>query len=114
QGPSTAEALAELGAVGTVVPTIAVQPPRTPTQMEKAIRGLVDGSYEWVGFTSVNAVRAVRMWFEDFGLDSRSMAGVKVAGVGGRTAAALIDRGITPDLAPDRAHSARGLSADRR
>jgi len=49
QGTSTAEALAELGAVGTVVPTIAVQPPRTPTQMEKAIRGLVDGSYEWVG-----------------------------------------------------------------
>lgn len=69
--------------------------------MEKAIRGLVDGSYEWVGFTSVNAVRAVRMWFEDFGLDSRSMAGVKVAAVGGRTAAALVDWGITPDLVPD-------------
>lgn len=111
QGTSTAEALAELGAVGTVVPTIAVQPPRTPTQMEKAIRGLVDGSYEWVGFTSVNAVRAVRMWFEDFGLDSRSMAGVKVAAVGGRTAAALVDWGITPDLVPDGEHSARGLAA---
>ncbi|WP_193072190.1 MULTISPECIES: uroporphyrinogen-III synthase [unclassified Brevibacterium] len=111
QGTSTAEALGELGAVGTVVPTIAVQPPRTPTQMEKAIRGLVDGSYEWVGFTSVNAVRAVRMWFEDFGLDSRSLSGVKVAAVGGRTAAALIDWGITPDLVPDGEHSARGLAA---
>lgn len=111
QGTSTAEALAELGAVGTVVPTIAVQPPRTPTQMEKAIRGLVDGSYEWVGFTSVNAVRAVRMWFEDFGLDSRALAGVKVAAVGGRTAASLIDWGITPDLVPDGEHSARGLAA---
>ncbi|WP_344257990.1 uroporphyrinogen-III synthase [Brevibacterium celere] len=111
QGTSTAEALAELGAVGTVVPTIAVQPPRTPTQMEKAIRGLVDGSYEWVGFTSVNAVRAVRMWFEDFGLDARSLSGVKVAAVGGRTAAALTDWGITPDLIPDGEHSARGLAA---
>ncbi|AOP52767.1 MAG: uroporphyrinogen-III synthase [Brevibacterium aurantiacum] len=111
QGTSTAEALGELGAVGTVVPTIAVQPPRTPTQMEKAIRGLVDGSYEWVGFTSVNAVRAVRMWFEDFGLDSRSLSGVKVAAVGGRTAASLIDWGITPDLVPDGEHSARGLAA---
>src|SRR5699024_10570510 len=59
----------------------------------------------------VNAVRAVRMWFEDFGLDSRSMAGVKVAAVGGRTAAALIDWGITPDLVPDGEHSARGLAA---
>ncbi|MGO2037632.1 MAG: uroporphyrinogen-III synthase [Brevibacterium sp.] len=111
QGTSTAEALGELGAVGTVVPTIAVQPPRTPTQMEKAIRGLVDGSYEWVGFTSVNAVRAVRMWFEDFGLDSRALAGVKVAAVGGRTAAALTDWGITPDLVPEGEHSARGLAA---
>lgn len=111
QGTSTAEALGELGAVGTVVPTIAVQPPRTPTQMEKAIRGLVDGSYEWVGFTSVNAVRAVRMWFEDFGLDSRSLSGVKVAAVGGRTAASLLDWGITPDLVPDGEHSARGLAA---
>src|SRR5699024_8170579 len=83
QGTSTAEALAELGAVGTVVPTIAVQPPRTPTRMEEAIRGLVDGSYEWVGFTSVNAVRAVRSWYEDVGLVSRSMARVNVAGVGG-------------------------------
>src|SRR5699024_12285528 len=58
-----------------------------------------------------NAVRVVRMWFEDCGLDSRSMAGVKVAAVGGRTAAALIDWGITPDLVPDGQHSARGLAA---
>ncbi len=112
QGTSTAEALAELGAVGTVVPTIAVQPPRTPTQMEKAIRGLVDGDYEWVGFTSVNAVRAVRMWFEDFGLDSRSLSGVKIAAVGGATASSLADWGITPDLVPTGEHSARGLASE--
>jgi len=33
--------------------------------MERAIKGLVTGRYEWIGFTSVNAVRAVREKFED-------------------------------------------------
>ena len=49
-----------LGAAPTVVPTISVEPPRTPAQLERAVRGLVEGRYEWVGFTSVNAVRAIR------------------------------------------------------
>ena len=47
------------GAHSEEVPTISVEPPRSPLQMDKAIRGLVEGRYEWVAFTSVNAVRAV-------------------------------------------------------
>lgn len=112
QGASTAELLAEHGAVGTIVPTIAIQPPRTPNQMEKAIRALVTGDYQWVGFTSVNAVRAVRDWLEQFGLDTRCLAGVKVAAVGGPTAQALLDWGVAPDLVPSGEWSARGLLED--
>ena len=37
---------------------IAVEPPRSPAQMERAVKGLVDGRYQWVVFTSTNAVRA--------------------------------------------------------
>ena len=33
-------------------PTISVEPPRTPQQMERAIHGLVSGRYQWVAFTS--------------------------------------------------------------
>ena len=69
------------------MPTISVEPPRTPQQMERAIKGLVTGRYEWIGFTSVNAVRAVREKFEEYGLDARAFAGLKVAAVGGVTAA---------------------------
>ncbi|WP_029090312.1 uroporphyrinogen-III synthase [Brevibacterium album] len=112
QGSHTARALAELGATGTIVPTIAIQPPRTPTQMERAIQGLVNGDYQWVGLTSVNAVRAVREWFDDLGLDARALAGVRVAAVGGPTAHALEDWGVTPDLVPSGEHSARGLVED--
>ena len=83
-----------------VVPTISVEPPRTPQQMERAVKGLVTGRYEWVGFTSVNAVKAIREKFEEFGLDARSFAGLKVAAVGGVTADALREWGIDPDLVP--------------
>ena len=96
-------------AISTVVPTISVEPPRTPQQMERAITGLVTGRYEWVGFTSVNAVKAVRERFEALGLDVRSFAGLKVAAVGGVTAQALRDWGLIPDLVPTGEQSARGL-----
>jgi uroporphyrinogen III methyltransferase/synthase len=77
--------------------------------MEKAVKGLVTGRYEWIGFTSVNAVRAVREKFQEFGLDARAFAGLKVAAVGGVTAAALRDWGIEPDLMPAENQSAIGL-----
>jgi uroporphyrinogen III methyltransferase/synthase len=80
--------------------------------MEKAVKGLVTGRYEWIGFTSVNAVRAVREKFEEFGLDARAFAGLKVAAVGGVTAAALRDWGIVPDLVPAVEQSAVGLLVD--
>jgi len=101
--------LAAYGATADVVPTISVEPPRTPQQMEKAVKGLVTGRYEWIGFTSVNAVRAVRERFEEFGLDARAFAGLKVAAVGGTTAQALREWGINPDLVPSGEQSAAGL-----
>ncbi len=100
------------GAVPVEVPTIAVEPPRTPHQMEKAIRGLVEGRYEWVAFTSVNALRAVQEKFVEYGLDARALSGLKVAAVGEKTAAALRSWGVEPDLVPREEQSARGLLAD--
>ena len=86
--------------------------------MERAIKGLVTGRYEWIGFTSVNAVKAVREKFEEFGLDARAFAGMKIAAVGEGTAAALLEWGLKPDLVPSGEQSARraarGLAAVRR
>ncbi|SHH18986.1 uroporphyrinogen III methyltransferase / synthase [Jatrophihabitans endophyticus] len=101
------------GAVPVEVPTIAVEPPRTPTQMERAIKGLVTGRYEWIIFTSTNAVRAVREKFEEFGLDARAFAGVKIGCVGKATAEAVRSFGIKPELVPaDDNASSEGLLAD--
>ena len=109
QAGSMTARLASYGATSDVVPTISVEPPRTPQQMERAIKGLVTGRYEWIGFTSVNAVRAVREKFEEFGLDARAFAGLRIAAVGGVTAGALREWGLEPDLVPSGEQSASGL-----
>ncbi|NUP35024.1 MAG: bifunctional uroporphyrinogen-III C-methyltransferase/uroporphyrinogen-III synthase [Streptomycetaceae bacterium] len=112
QSASLSEQLRSYGAVPHEVPTIAVEPPRTPQQMERAIKGLVTGRYEWVAFTSTNAVKAVRERFEEYGLDARAFAGIKVAAVGEQTAKALVDFGVKPDLVPSGEQSAAGLLED--
>jgi uroporphyrinogen III methyltransferase/synthase len=106
------ERLRGYGAVPVEVPTIAVEPPRTPTQMERAIKGLVTGRFEWIVFTSTNAVRAVREKFEAYGLDARAFAGVKIACVGEATADAVRSFGINPELVPSGDQSSEGLLAD--
>jgi len=100
------------GAIPTEVPTIAVEPPRTPAQMERAIKGLVDGRYAWVVFTSTNAVRAVWEKFTEHGLDARHFGGVKIACIGDATAAAVKAFGIVPELLPSGEQSSEGLLAD--
>src|SRR5262249_29525004 len=89
------------GAIPEEVPTIAVEPPRSPAQMERAVKGLVDGRYQWVVFTSTNAVRAVWEKFAEFGLDARAFSGVKIACVGAATAAKVRSFGIHPELVPN-------------
>jgi len=111
QAASVSERLRSYGAVPQVVPTIAVEPPRAPQQMERAIKGLVTGRFQWIAFTSANAVRAVREKLEEYGLDARAFAGIKVAAVGEQTAAALGEFGIKPDLVPEAEQSSEGLAA---
>jgi uroporphyrinogen III methyltransferase / synthase len=112
QAGAMSERLRAYGAIPVEVPTIAVEPPRTPAQMERAIKGLVTGRYEWIVFTSTNAVRAVREKFAEFGLDARAFAGVKIACVGEATAAAVRSYGIEPELTPSTEQSSEGLLAD--
>ena len=112
QAESLSQRLHGYGAVSEGVPTISVEPPRNPQQMDKAIRGLVEGRYEWIVFTSVNAVRAVREKFEEYGLDARAFSGLKIAAVGDKTAEAIETWGIRPDRIPTGEQSARGLLED--
>ncbi|WP_288832948.1 uroporphyrinogen-III synthase [uncultured Corynebacterium sp.] len=94
--------LSSCGAIPQSVPTISMEPPRNPAQLDRAIKGIVEGRYQWVVFTSVNAVGAVWDKFEELGLDARAFAGVHLAAVGEKTADALRSRGMLPELLPHR------------
>ena len=109
QSADMSSRIRDFGAVPIEVPTISVEPPRSPAQMERAVKGLVDGRYEWIVFTSANAVKAVWEKFCEFGLDSRAFSGVRVAAVGEKTAERVRELGITPELLPRGEQSSQGL-----
>ncbi len=109
QAGEMSERLVGHGALPIEVPTIAVEPPRSPAQMERAVKGLVDGRFQWVVFTSTNAVRAVWEKFNEFGLDARAFSGVKIACVGQATADRVRAFGINPELVPAGEQSSLGL-----
>ncbi len=106
------ELLRSHGAIPERVPTIAVEPPRTPAQMERAVKGLVDGRYQWVVFTSINSVRAVWEKFTEFGLDARAFAGVKIACVDKATGDAVKALGINPEMVSAHPEFSVGLLDD--
>lgn len=102
--------LAGHGAIPQEVPTISLEPPRNPAQMERAVKGIVEGRYQWIVLTSVNAVDALWAKLQEFGLDARDLAGVRIAAVGRKTAERIQVWGISPELMPDsRQQNAHGL-----
>lgn len=105
------EGLLSHGARTVTVPTLSVEPPRTPAQMDRAMSGIESGRYRWMVFTSANAVRAVRQRFDDYGWDVRTLAGLRIAAVDDETVAELRDFGVRPDLVPAEDQSSSGLLA---
>ncbi len=80
-------------------PVIKTVDPDDWSPTDEAIRNLE--VYDWVVFTSANAVRCFfdRMAHND--ADARQLAGCRVAAVGTSTAARLVDCGIQADYIPD-------------
>ncbi len=60
------------------------------------------GKYQWLVFTSQNAVGIFWEQLLASGRDARALAGVKVSAVGPATAGALLERGIAVDTIPER------------
>jgi uroporphyrinogen III methyltransferase/synthase len=88
--------LEALGAEVVELPTIEIEP------LAFALPSLE--RYEWVLLTSVNAVDAFfDRGLAAAGLDTRTLAAVRVAAIGPATEAALLARGVRADLVPERA-----------
>lgn len=63
------------------------------------------GSADWLIFTSKNGVNSFFRQFWEHGLDLRSLASIKIAAIGGKTAETLKELGLYADLIPDEFHS---------
>ncbi len=83
-----------------VLPVIALQPCGHASAVDAALRRLF--AYDWVVFSSVNAVRFAFERLDGLGLDARTFGAARVCAVGPKTARALEARGIRPDVVPDR------------
>jgi uroporphyrinogen III methyltransferase/synthase len=90
--------LAGHGAQVYECPTIRIVPPESFSELDGAIATLP--SYDWLIFTSANAVGSFFARLHEKGLDSRAIGSCRVCAVGPKTAAALSPYGITADLIP--------------
>ncbi len=98
QAGEMARQLQALGARCHIFPTIEIVPPTDYALLDKAIVHL--NEYDWCLFTSVNGVKYFRKRLEQLDKDVRALGSVKIGVIGEKTALALQDWGIKPDLMP--------------
>jgi len=102
QADDFAEKLRSVGFEPISFPVIEIQPIGNNLALERALEKL--NCYEWIVFTSVNAVDIVALTAgAKLGAlaQSKHGEGVKVAAIGPKTAEALRARGVTPDFVPE-------------
>ncbi|HJV35929.1 uroporphyrinogen-III C-methyltransferase [Geomonas sp.] len=91
--------LERLGARVYACPTIEITPPASYAELDQAIASL-DG-FDWIVFTSYNAVKYFFDRLHERGLDTRALGRCRVCAVGPKTAAALSPFGVKADLVPE-------------
>ena len=98
QARDLAELLRAQGAAVVVVPTLEFFPPDDTAPLDLALERLA--RYDWVAFTSANAVRFCCERLVALELSVDSLAAPRLAAVGPATARALEARGLVPALVP--------------
>ena len=78
-------------------PVIEIKPVENNTGLERALAKL--GCYEWIVFTSVNAVDVVFSEYSQFIIADKGVT--KFAAIGPKTAASLKSFGVDPDFVPE-------------
>ena len=99
QAGALSHRLEELGARVVEFPVIQLVDPDDWRPADAAIAAL--STYDWLVFTSANAVERFfeRLWAEE--RDARALAGLLVTAVGPATAARCMDFGVRPDYVPE-------------
>ena len=98
QAGTLRHALEGCGAEVTELPVIRILPPESWTALDQALRSPV--KFDWVLFTSVNAVEAVMKRMQSKKMDVRTFGPLKIGAVGEATAGRLKAFGIFADCVP--------------
>lgn len=98
QSPTFTTLLRDRGATVIEMPTLEITPPSTWDGLDRAIANIK--TYDWIILTSANAVDYFFDRFSTLNQDVRSIAGLKIAVVGKKTAQFLKKRGFNPDFMP--------------
>lgn len=99
QAGAFSDKLRALGAEPVEFPTIGIAPAEDTAPLDQAIAEIE--SYDWVIFTSTNAVAPFWERLTEAGKDARALAGVRIGAIGPRTAAELKTIGLLADFMPD-------------
>lgn len=109
QATSLVQPLEALGAEVLVMPALETVDPEDWGPVDDAIRAL--DTYDWLVFTSTNAVDRFLRRFRPAGGSSEALLGIRIAAVGSATASKLSHHGLPPALVPDD-FRAEGLIAE--
>ena len=99
QAEGFASRLREFGAIPLLLPAIEIQPLEDPSLLDNELRHLE--TFDWVVFTSVNGVAAVKERLQELGISTEVLAARKLAAIGPATAESLESLCRAPDLMPD-------------
>ena len=94
QAAPLSAALQAAGAIPLELPTIRVAEPADREPLRAALRRLPAGGFDWIVFTSANAVSRVIGEIVELGFERETLSGVRIAAIGEATSAAVRQAGF--------------------
>lgn len=98
QASALSRRITGLGGEAVEFPTIKVKPPLDYGPLDRVLKRI--GIYNWIVFTSVNAVRYFFNRLYMLRIDIRDLAGIRICAVGPETGRMLQERGLLIDYIP--------------
>lgn len=99
QASALVEKISDLGGTPVEFPTISIEKEENYTALFNAFNNI--SNYDWLIFTSVNAVEIFFEEFRKVNMDIRDLKGIKICAIGPATRESLEKRGIIVDTMPD-------------
>lgn len=106
QAEPLSAALVAAGMAPVIYPVLRIEAPESVDELDDEIRRLASGGYDWVVFTSANAVESVATRLAALALDVTGLGEVSIAAVGRATAGAVSRYGWPVPFVPGEATGA--------